>query len=161
MNSKSLQKTIPLAGTVDESVVDGDGIRYVIFVQGCPHACKGCHNPHMWTKEGGKEITLASILNEVSSNPLLSGITFSGGEPFLYAYELAILAADIQKMGKTVWCYTGYTLNELQILSKTNEHITNLLSNINVLVDGKFIEELKDEKLSFRGSSNQNIVYLK
>ncbi|MCL2862473.1 MAG: anaerobic ribonucleoside-triphosphate reductase activating protein [Firmicutes bacterium] len=155
-----LEKTIPLAGTVDESVVDGEGIRYVIFVQGCHHACRGCHNPQMWEMKGGDKATLASILNEVKSNPLLHGITFSGGEPFLYSKELSILAKEVQSLGKSVWCYTGYTHNELKELEKTNPDITALLSHINVLVDGKYIEELKDETISFRGSSNQNIIYL-
>ena len=157
----NLNQTIPLAGTVDESVVDGEGIRYVIFVQGCPHACKGCHNPQMWNKAGGKKTTLASILNEVKSNPLLHGITFSGGEPFLYAKELSIIATEVQKLGKTVWCYTGYTYDELKNLSITDHGIAALLSTINILVDGKYIEELRDPSLPFQGSSNQNIIRLR
>jgi len=158
---QQLQATVPLAGSIDESTVNGDGIRYVIFVQGCHHGCKGCHNPQMWSMNGGKQTTLASILHEVVSNPLLSGITFSGGEPFLYAKELALLAKEIKAIGKNIWCYSGYTHSELKSLVAENTDIADLLANIDTLVDGKFIESLKDEKLPFRGSSNQNIIHLK
>jgi len=149
---------IPLAGIVNDSIVDGTGMRLTIFVQGCPHKCQGCHNPHTHALEGGTEYTLLDLLENCKKNPLLSGITFSGGEPFLYAKDLAILAKEVKLLGLNVWCYTGYVYEEL--LLKNNSDYRDLLSKIDVLIDGPFILSQKDILLKFKGSKNQRIINL-
>jgi len=152
--------TLPLAGIVEESVVDGTGLRTTIFVQGCPHQCKGCHNPSAWEFSGGQKFTLAELFDKVQSNPLLSGITLSGGEPFCYAKELAVLSQAVRELGLNVWCYTGYTLAELQEKAQSDLSTKKLLDQIDVLVDGPFIESQKSGLLKFRGSNNQRIIDL-
>ena len=153
--------SINLFGLVEESIVDGDGIRLVVFVQGCPHACKGCHNPDSHSLQGGTVYSLWDIAQKAIKNPLLSGVTFSGGEPFLrYATELALLAQFVKSKGLNVWCYTGYTLEELKHLAITDASITHLLNEIDVLVEGRFIESQKSLLLKFRGSSNQRVIDL-
>ncbi|MBO5364276.1 MAG: 4Fe-4S cluster-binding domain-containing protein, partial [Clostridia bacterium] len=112
-----------ISGIEPESIVDGPGIRYVIFVQGCPHHCPGCHNPQTHDFEGGKEQDFASILTEIDKNPLLSGVTFSGGEPFCQAEALAELGKRIKGRGLNLVCYSGYTFEELLRMGKTKPEI--------------------------------------
>lgn len=150
---------IRIAGIISESVTDGEGLRYVIFTQGCPHHCFGCHNPKTHSFAGGYEVDTDSLKKEIFENPLLAGITFSGGEPFCQPKPLAELAKTVRSRGLNVWSYTGYTLEALR--EKNDEDINMLLSNIDVLVDGKFEMDLKDLTLPFRGSSNQRIIRLK
>lgn len=152
---------IQLCDIASESVVDGTGIRYTIFVQGCPHNCKGCHNPSSHAFTGGHVRSLGFIAKEILKNPLLDGITFSGGEPFYYPKECGVLAEFLQKNNLNVWCYSGYTYEELLDMAKTNNDTKNFLDNIDVLVDGKFIENQKNLMLKFRGSENQRIINLK
>jgi len=147
------------AGIVQESFVDGPGIRLAVFVQGCSHHCKGCHNQHTWDASGGFVTGTDFILHEYRSNPLLSGITLTGGEPMEQPKAMLILARRVHKLGGTVWCYTGYTLEELR--AKKDPAINNLLKEIDVLVDGPFILELRDLNLQWRGSSNQRIIDLR
>ena len=147
------------AGIVQESFVDGPGIRLSVFVQGCSHHCKGCHNQHTWDASGGFVTGTDFILHEYRSNPLLSGITLTGGEPMEQPKALLILARGVHELGGTVWCYTGYTLEELR--AKKDPAINNLLKEIDVLVDGPFILELRDLNLQWRGSSNQRIIDLR
>lgn len=144
---------IRIAGVEPESIVDGDGIRYVIFVQGCPHHCQGCHNPETHDFDGGQDTTTAFLIHDFSKNLLLQGITLSGGEPFCQEEACITLADAAHIMGLDVWCYTGYTFDEV----KDRE----LIRHIDVLVDGKFIESEKSLELLFRGSKNQNIISLK
>ena len=127
-----------IAGTVDDSVVDGDGYRFTIFTQGCPHHCRGCHNPETWPPEGGRLVDTDELLAAVAANPLLSGVTFSGGEPFLQAAPLADLAGRIHAMGLDVWCYTGFTLEALR--AKNDKDVNALLEVVDVLVDGPFVD---------------------
>lgn len=149
---------IRIAGMVDDSVVDGDGIRLTIFTQGCPHHCAGCQNPETHAILGGYLAFTEDILAKALANPLLTGLTFSGGEPFLHAAPLAKLARAAHAHGLDIWCYTGFTLEELESRSKSNPTFAPLLKEIDVLVDGRFIESERDLTLTFRGSSNQRII---
>lgn len=150
---------IQIAGTIDDSIVDGDGIRYTVFVQGCSHHCKGCHNPETWNPQSGTISTTDKILEEYKKNPLLSGMTFSGGEPFEQPKPLIVLAEAVHKLGGDIWCYTGYTLEQLKTFKEKGWK--ELLDNIDYLVDGPFILEQRDLTLKFRGSQNQRIWDMK
>ncbi|MBP3780257.1 MAG: anaerobic ribonucleoside-triphosphate reductase activating protein [Selenomonas sp.] len=147
---------IRIAGIVDDSIVDGDGLRLSVFTQGCPHHCVGCQNPDTHSAGGGHDEDTENILARIDANPLLTGITFSGGEPFLQPAPLTRLAKEAHKRGLDVWSYTGYTLEEL--LAKKNPAIDALLRELDVLVDGPYEERLRDLTLNFRGSSNQRII---
>lgn len=149
---------LEIAGTVAESVVDGPGFRFVIFTQGCPHRCRGCHNPHTWTPGEGNKVGIDALSRQIAANPLLKGVTFSGGEPFEQAVPLARLARRVKALGKDVICYTGYTWEYLLENSDDHRRFGELLEVADYLVDGPFVEELRDLKLPFRGSSNQRII---
>lgn len=151
-------QTLRISGIEPESIVDGPGIRYVIFVQGCPHHCPGCHNPQTHDFEGGHDQSFASMLEEIDKNPLLSGVTFSGGEPFCQAAALAELGQKIRQRGLNLVCYSGYTFEELLALSETKTEIMDLLRITDILIDGKFILKEKSLMLKFRGSRNQRIL---
>jgi anaerobic ribonucleoside-triphosphate reductase activating protein len=142
---------------IHDSVVDGEGLRTVVFFAGCPHFCKGCHNPGSWNIRNGMELSIDDIICEIMSNTL-TDVTFSGGDPFYQAEEVKVLAKRVKEAGKNLWIYTGYTIEEIN--KSKNEHMMQLLSYADVLVDGRFIEEEKDLKLSFRGSRNQRILLL-
>lgn len=150
-----------LAGVVRESIVDGPGIRMTVFVQGCPHHCKGCHNEHTWSFDGGYESSVERILEEAAKDKLLCGITLSGGEPFTQAPALAELAQRAHAMGLNVFCYTGYTFEQLQNQFDTHPEYQELLEQCDWLVDGRFIEEEMSLMLHFRGSRNQRILNVK
>ena len=145
-----------IAGIVDDSVVDGEGMRLTVFTQGCPHHCVGCHNPNTHSFDGGRDADTDDILVQVKANPLLSGVTFSGGEPFMQPSPLAKLARDIHAQGLDIWSYSGFTLDEL--LAKHNPAIDALLQEIDVLVDGRYEDSKRDLTLCFRGSSNQRVI---
>ena len=152
---------LKIAGVVPESITDGDGIRYVLFVQGCPHHCPGCHNPETHDFEGGTEADTDDILKEFSKNPLLSGITFSGGEPFCQPGPLADLGEKVVENGKNITVYTGYTFEQLLEMSRDNSDIKRLLDVAHVLIDGRFILSEKSLTIRFRGSKNQRMIDLK
>jgi len=141
-----------------DSVVDGEGLRTVIFFAGCPHGCLGCHNPESWNISNGKEMTLEEVLLEIKSNPI-ANVTLSGGEPFIQAKEVSRLAKEIKAIGKNIWAYSGFTYEE--IINSKDRYKKELLSYCDVLVDGRFILEERDLSLLFRGSRNQEIIYLK
>ena len=145
---------IRIAGLVEESYVDGEGIRFAIFMQGCLRNCKGCHNPETHDLNGGKIIDTSEIIAKIKKNPLLTGITLTGGEPLLQIAPAVELARAAKNLGLDVWLYTGYKIEE--ILNDAQE----LLKFVDVVVDGEFIEELRDLDLKFRGSKNQRIIYL-
>lgn len=148
-----------LAGLEEESIVDGPGLRLTVFTQGCRHACPGCHNPHTHALDGGKLWTLAEILEIYRENPLLRGITFSGGEPFLQPGPLVLLANEVHCLGGDVVCYTGYYYEDLRRLANSgDEKVGNLLDAVDLLIDGPYIESLRNLELLFRGSSNQRIL---
>lgn len=149
-----------IAGIINESIVDGPGIRLVVFAQGCIHKCPGCHNPHTHSFEGGEIIETDRILSAVKKNSLLDGITLSGGDPFEQAEAFAVLAREVKKAGLNVITYTGYTYEQLVNLSAEREGFKELLNNTDLLVDGPFIMEQKNLLLKFRGSANQRIIDL-
>ena len=158
LNTKS--QPLRINGVVAESCVDGPGLRYVIFVQGCPHHCEGCHNPQTHDFHGGNEVSTDKILAEIKSDPLLSGVTFSGGEPFCQAGVLAELAQEIHALGMDVMVYSGWTLEQLKEKAKKEEGVKALLDQTDILVDGPFILAERDLELDFRGSRNQRVIYL-
>ena len=150
-----------IAGIVKESVVDGPGIRFVVFSQGCKHNCKGCHNPGTHDLNSGKLVDTEEILNEIKKDPLLLGVTFSGGEPFLQAKPFADLAKKIHKLGLNIITYTGYKFEDLISQMNRENSYEELLNNTDILVDGKFILEKKSLMLKFRGSKNQRVIDVK
>ncbi|MDR2897817.1 MAG: anaerobic ribonucleoside-triphosphate reductase activating protein [Spirochaetaceae bacterium] len=149
---------VRISGISEESVVDGPGYRFVIFTQGCPHDCPGCHNPQTHPCEGGSVVTGSHLLGQIRKNPLLRGVTFSGGEPFIQAGNLVPLAKQIRSLGKDIVTYTGYTWEFLNSGSNTENSWRELLTQTDYLVDGPFIEELKSLSIPFRGSANQRII---
>lgn len=153
-----LSETIRIAGTVNDSIVDGPGIRFAIFTQGCPHHCEGCHNPHTHDFEAGELVTLESLIDKVKSNPLLDGVTYSGGEPFCQAEQLYNLGVEIKKLGMNIVTYTGYTFEYLTEHANSQNYYNELLSVTDYLVDGPFELDKRDILLKFKGSSNQRII---
>ncbi len=149
-------QNLRIAGVIDESIVDGPGIRFVIFTQGCPHHCPGCHNPQTHSFTGGEEVSVSELLSRVQENPLLSGVTLSGGEPFCQPKPLAELARALHQAGKHVMAYTGYTWEQLLRMDDPDVHA--LLEQCDVLVDGPFLQEERDLSLRFRGSRNQRLI---
>lgn len=147
-----------LSGIVEESIVDGPGLRYVLFTQGCPHHCKGCHNPQTHSFEGGFLFTVEEALRQFDENPLLAGVTLSGGEPFAQAAPLCSVARGVRGKGKTVTTYTGYTFEDLWRRGKDDIWTARLLELTDLLIDGPYMEEQRDLELLFRGSSNQRLL---
>ncbi len=152
---------IRIFGIAEESIVDGPGIRYAIFTQGCKHNCKGCHNPNSHDMNGGYVEDCDKLIKDFKSNILLDGITLSGGEPFLQADKCAYIAKEAHKAGLNVVTYTGYEFSELYLLAQENDNIMSLLKNTDILIDGKFILEKRNILLKFKGSENQNIIDVK
>lgn len=157
------QNKIRIAGIIEESIVDGPGIRFVIFFQGCNHGCKGCHNQSTHNLAGGYMIDEKEIISKIIENPLLRGVTFSGGEPLLQAEKVKSLIEKIKEQGSNLdlMLYTGFTLEELESKSLEEENIRYILENLDYIVDGPFIEEQRDLTLLFRGSKNQRFINLK
>ena len=156
-----LSDTIRISGTINDSIVDGPGIRLTIFTQGCPHHCEGCHNPQTHDFDGGEDVTLESLLEKIKGNPLLDGVTFSGGEPFCQAKQLYELGLEVKKVGMNVVTYTGYLFEYLTEHADTDNYYMELLSVTDYLVDGPFVLDKRDILLKFRGSSNQRIIDVK
>lgn len=152
---------IRMAGVVSESIVDGPGIRFTLFVQGCPHKCEGCHNPQTHDFAGGKDDDTDAILERILENPLLDGVTFSGGEPFCQAKPLADLARKIKSAGLDVISYSGYTIEYLIKNANDENGYRELLNEIDYLIDGPFVLSLKSYEARFRGSTNQRIIDVK
>ena len=145
-----------IANTVSDSIVDGPGLRFTVFTQGCPHRCPGCHNPDTHDPAGGREVTVEELTEKLLSNPLTDGLTLSGGEPFCQAEECAKLAAAAREKGLNVWTYTGYTYERL--ISGEVPGAMDLLAQTDVLVDGPFVEAQKSYAALFRGSTNQRLI---
>lgn len=182
------ETAIRLFGTADDSIVDGPGLRFSVFVQGCSHHCPGCHNPESQPREGGTLATVGGVLDEVRANKLIEGVTLSGGEPFEQATACAELARALKAEGYSVWAYTGYLYEDLlNVASRCSADeeapdpaglshsgsngsaaaplldpagVRDLLANVDVLVDGPFVQDLKSYTLTFKGSSNQRIIDL-
>ena len=151
---------IRLAGRTFNSMVNGRGLRYVLFAQGCRHNCKGCFSTFTHDFNGGEEFTTDEIIKEILEDPITSGVTFSGGDPFEQPMAFAEIASAIRsKSKKNIWCYTGYTFEEIKDgIEKDRFDWAILLSQIDVLVDGKFEMDKCIDGLRFKGSSNQRII---
>ena len=182
MENNFKNTTISLYGTVPDSIVDGPGLRYAVFVQGCSHHCPGCHNPESQPAEGGTETTLAALLADIRANGLAHDVTLSGGEPFEQPKACAALSAELKRNGYGIWCYTGYLYDDLagraeaartqqaqrEEAGLTGNALTegiaddlavgDLLDSIDVLVDGPFVESRKSLELKWCGSSNQRLI---
>ena len=156
MSAEQQEQPLRLAGIVNDSITDGPGIRLTVFVQGCPHHCPGCHNPQTWAFDGGELVSPAEIMAQIRRNPLLSGVTFSGGEPLAQAAALLPLAEQIKQQGLELAIYTGYTFE--QLLTMNDPAINQLLNLTDTLIDGPFILAQRNLELNFRGSENQRIL---
>ena len=155
-----MEYNLRIHSIIDESIVDGPGMRMVVFTQGCPHHCPGCHNPETHDFKGGHFMEVSSVFSRYKEDPLLRGITFSGGEPFCQAEALAILGQMIKSIGGSIITYTGYQYEELLHMAEEDHHIKDLLDITDWLIDGPYVESLRSLELDFRGSSNQRIIEL-
>lgn len=167
-----LSKVINIYGTAPGSIVDGPGIRYGVFMQGCSHHCPDCHNPKSQPHSGGRQMTVQQILDEFDAQDSCAGVTLSGGEPFEQAEAVAELAQAFKEKGTNVWVYSGYLFDDLIAIAGgsqapgasqyCNENhssgVLKLLKNIDVLVDGPFLKEKKSYDALFRGSTNQRLI---
>ena len=147
---------IRVFGTVEDSIVDGPGIRYSVFTQGCPHHCPGCHNPESHPFEGGKVVDTAELIQVMQRNPLLDGLTLSGGEPFCQPEACLELARAAKAARLSVWSYTGYTWEALH--AQNDPARMAYLASLDVLVDGPFILAQRSLALKFCGSRNQRVI---
>lgn len=153
---------IRLASDIQQdSIVDGTGIRAVVWTQGCSHNCPGCHNPGTHDFKGGFEVDVDEVNEAISELEFQDGITFSGGDPFFQAESCAKIAEYVQSLGMNVWCYTGFLFEDLLKMSSKKKEIMKFLSNIDILVDGPFIISKRSYSAKFRGSSNQRIIDVK
>ena len=150
-----------VAGITPESVVDGPGIRLVIFTQGCPHHCDGCHNPQTHDPAGGNAMTVKDIQAVIENTKLIRGVTFSGGEPFLQPEPLVMLAEYIRGLGLDIVCYTGFAFEQLLERGKKIPAVLKLLAQIDILIDGPYVAAERDTRLAFRGSANQRLIDVK
>ncbi|NLG92767.1 MAG: anaerobic ribonucleoside-triphosphate reductase activating protein [Clostridiales bacterium] len=149
---------LKISGVEPESIVDGKGFRYVVFTQGCPHHCPGCHNPQTHDFNGGKWVDIEDLFSEICENPLLNGVTFSGGEPFCQPRPLAELAKRVHEKKLNVTVFTGYLYEEL--VNRHDPDVDALLAQTDVLIDGPFLLAERDLTLAFRGSRNQRVINL-
>lgn len=167
----NMSSQLRVFGLVPDSIVDGPGLRYGVFVQGCSHGCPGCHNPESHDPCAGEETTVDAIMEEVAANKLISGVTLSGGEPFEQAAVCAEIGERAHELGLNVWTYTGYRYEDLLVLASgerdlteqealllDREGVARLLATTDVLVDGPFVESMKSLGLQWRGSSNQRVI---
>ena len=144
--------TLRVIDIIDGTSVDGPGLRTSIYFAGCDHRCPGCHNPSTWDFNAGHELTIDQIMERIVDNDF--NVTFSGGDPLYQIKPLTELARRIKSAGKTIWCYTGFIYEDLL----DEEKYTELLSLIDVLVDGPYIQALREPDLKFRGSYNQRLI---
>ena len=145
-----------IAGTVQDSIVDGPGFRFTVFTQGCSHHCPGCHNPQTHDPSGGTEHTVEELLERMRSNPLTDGLTLSGGEPFEQPEDCLLLAQGAHESGLNGWSYTGYLFEFLR--DQGTEAQKALLREVDVLVDGPFLLDQRTLSLPWRGSRNQRVI---
>lgn len=155
------QNEVRLFGLENDSIVDGPGIRFAIFTQGCFHNCEGCHNPDSHNPDGGYVEMCDNIIARIKKNPLLDGVTFTGGEPFLQAKPLTYIAEESKKAGLSTMAYTGFLYEDLIKGANAENGWREFLNNIDLLVDGKFVLALRSIELNYKGSSNQRIIDVK
>lgn len=156
-----MSKYVRLAGIAYESLVNGPGMRRVYFAQGCRHNCNGCFNKETHDFNGGELKNMDELIKDAIGNPMLTGITFSGGDPLEQAENFAYMAKAFKKAGLNIWCYTGYTFEQILNMIKENKALKELIDNIDVLVDGKFEINNKKDSLRFKGSTNQRLINVK
>lgn len=154
-----MDNLIRIAGTVNDSVVDGPGLRFTVFTQGCPHGCKGCHNPETWDMEGGNWVEMDEIVKKWRKNPMIQGITLSGGEPMAQPDKILYLIKKAKETNLDVVIYTGYLFEKL--IEMDNPIINEILNIADYLIDGPFIISKLNLNLMYRGSENQRIILLK
>lgn len=147
---------IRISDVTNDSIVDGPGYRLAVFTQGCPHACPGCHNPQTHDAAGGTDADTDTIITALARNPLLAGVTLTGGEPMMQPEPCTIIARAAHEIGKNVWCYTGFTFEAL--LAQADPQRMALLSEVDVLVDGPFVQRERSLEIAFRGSRNQRLI---
>ena len=167
-------------GIDPESIVDGPGIRYAVFTQGCSHACPGCHNPESHPHGCGQKCDVESIVDDIKAHRLIKDVTLSGGDPFEQAAVCAVLAKELHAQGYGIWAFTGFLYEDLlswsrekaetyfaqaedkqaRIEAMSPEAVRKLLGAIDVLVDGPFVQELRSLELDWKGSSNQRVIDL-
>ncbi len=147
-----------ISGIEKHTVVNGPGIRMAIFFQGCAHKCPSCHNPDTWNFGGGTEVTPEEVIETIRNTRFLDGITLSGGDPMYQAADAVIIAKAAKDMELSVWCYTGFTIEEI-LAGKAGKDAKELLSYLDVLVDGPYVREHKPAK--WRGSENQRVIDVK
>ncbi len=148
---------IKIAGLVNDSIVDGPGLRFAVFMQGCPHHCPGCHNPETHDPDRGKLKDTQEIIERIQKNPLLDGVTFTGGEPFMQPLPLKEMVLKVKEMGLDVVIYTGYTYEYLMM----NPLFKEILSQADYLIDGPFLIDQRSLSLVFKGSKNQRTIDLR
>ena len=145
---------IVIAGAKKHSLVDGPGVRYTLFMQGCPHNCKGCHNPDTHDINKGKILDVKDVYNDIITTRYIDGVTISGGDPFFQPEALCELLKMLKEQGLSIWCYSGWRFEDLLL----NKKQAKALKYVDVLVDGKFEEDKKSKECMFRGSTNQRII---
>ena len=155
---KKMKDTSRIAGVVRESIVDGPGLRFAVFTQGCGHHCPECHNPETWDFGGGYDCEIEKIIKAMDENPLLDGITLSGGDPLYQPEASYSLASKVKEKGLNVVVFTGYTYEELMELQKKDPWVGKLLEVTDILIDGRYEKDLRDLTLLFRGSQNQRVI---
>jgi len=149
-----METTLRILDILEDTMVDGPGFRTSIYCAGCRHACPGCHNLQSWDFGGGRDMTVEQLMRIIEADPFTRGVTFSGGDPMYQAAGFAELARQIhRRTQKDIWCYTGFTFESL-----IHDDQRELLAELDVLVDGPFIQALHDSDLLFRGSSNQRLI---
>ena len=149
--------SIRLFGTATDSIVDGVGLRFAIFVQGCPHGCPGCHNPESHSFEGGYETTVDALIDEIDANKLICGVTLSGGEPLAQSGACLEVAERLKQQGFNLWLYSGYLFEDV-MAGAVGEQARELVSLCDVMVDGPFVNTLQSYELVWKGSSNQRVI---
>lgn len=145
---------INLSGYIDSSIVDGPGVRFAVYTQGCIHKCAGCHNPKTWCETPNEVIEIDQLIEIINNESLGKSVTISGGDPLVQIDSTYELCSKLKVQGYNIWLYTGFTIEQIQ----ADESLSRIISVTDVIVDGKFDLELKDYKLEYRGSSNQRII---
>lgn len=156
--ANELDTKIRIFGVANDSIVDGPGLRYSVYTQGCSHHCPGCHNEGSWEFDGGTETTVGALIADIEHNKLIRDVTLSGGDPFDQPEPVAILAQELKSKGYGLWAYSGYSLEELTERAKNDNSVKAILDTIDVLVDGRFERDKRSLSLQWKGSSNQRVI---
>lgn len=151
---------IKIAGTIKHSSVNGPGVRYVLFMQGCPHKCEGCQNPETHNLNGGTTTNTKQIIDDILKTNFIDGVTLSGGDPFMQPKATLEMVMNLKKKGLNIWIYTGYLFESIYA-GELGDDAKKILNYCDVLVDGKFVKNFLSENTIYRGSSNQRLVDLK